>query len=68
MIGIRTTPGVSGGIRLMMTVALLATTAGLRAEDAGGSSDAARSAYESAEWSGGADRRKKSGRKARIKT
>lgn len=30
--------------------------------------DAARSAYESAEWSGGADRRKKSGRKARIKT
>jgi hypothetical protein len=30
--------------------------------------DAARSAYETAEWSGGADRRKKSGRKARIKT
>ncbi len=32
----------------MMTVALLATTAGLRAEDAGGSSDAARSAYAAA--------------------
>lgn len=30
--------------------------------------DAARSAYETAEWLGGADRRKKSGRKARIKT
>jgi hypothetical protein len=30
--------------------------------------DAAREAYESAEWSGGADRRKKAGRKARIKT
>ncbi|MCA6225985.1 MAG: hypothetical protein IM653_01670 [Phenylobacterium sp.] len=30
--------------------------------------DAARSAYQSTEWSGGADRRKKSGRKARIKT
>ena len=30
--------------------------------------DEARSAYETAEWSGGADRRKKKGRKARIKT
>ena len=30
--------------------------------------DAARSAYENAEWSGGADRRKKSGKRARIKT
>jgi hypothetical protein len=30
--------------------------------------DAARSVYETTEWSGGADRRKKSGKKARIKT
>lgn len=30
--------------------------------------DAARQAYETTEWSGGADRRKKAGRKARIKT
>lgn len=29
--------------------------------------DAAKEAYEAAEWSGGADRRKKSGRKARTK-
>jgi hypothetical protein len=30
--------------------------------------DAAKEAYEATEWSGGADRRKKSGRKARLKT
>ena len=29
--------------------------------------DAAKEAYESTEWSGGADRRKKSGRRARTK-
>ena len=30
--------------------------------------DAAKEAYEATEWSGQADRRKKSGRKARVKT
>jgi hypothetical protein len=30
--------------------------------------DAAKEVYESTEWSGQADRRKKSGRKARVKT
>jgi TolA-binding protein len=45
MIGTR---GVSMGIGAVMAVALLANTAWLRAEDTGGSSDAARSAYATA--------------------
>jgi TolA-binding protein len=48
MIGIRTTPGLAIGIGLLMTVALPATAARLRAEEGSGSSDAARSAYATA--------------------
>jgi cellulose synthase operon protein C len=48
MIGIRATRGLSARIGLLMTVALLATAAGARAQDAGGSSEAARSAYATA--------------------
>jgi len=45
MIGTR---GVSAGIHAMMMVALVATAAGIRAEDFSGSSDTARSAYAAA--------------------